>query len=92
VKDLEEALRKWHLAVGPAVQGSPEVFSFESGPQIRLVKSDTPGIQRIIARTRSRSLAKQFLEQRQMLAHSDKGELAIEPSAIGGLSIVLVER
>lgn len=91
VKDIKEAVRKWQLAIGGAVQGHPEVFTFESGPQIRLVKADMPGIQRILVRIRSNGSAKQFLEKRQMLGSSYKGGLTIAPSAIGGLSIVLVE-
>jgi len=92
VRDLEEARKKWSALLAPLPQISDDAFVFDSGPQIRLVRAGSPGIQRIVLSVRSLDLAAKFLEQHGLLAKDDSGRIAISPAAIDGLVIQLVEK
>lgn len=91
VRFLEEARSKWSALLGPSPQISDDAFVFDSGPRIRLVHAESPGIQGIVLRVRSLDQAAKFLEERGLLAKDDAGHICISPAAIGGLSIRLVE-
>jgi len=91
VRDLEEARRKWSALLAPSPRISDDTFVFESGPRIRLVRAESPGIQGIILSVRSLDEAEKFLKERDLLARDDAGRITISPAAIDGLSIGLVE-
>jgi hypothetical protein len=67
VKDVREAQSRWRALLQPAPQLSDNAFVFSSGPQIRLVRAEFPGIQGIVLRVRSIGEAEKFLKQRQLL-------------------------
>jgi len=91
VQDLEEARRKWSALLAPSPQISDDTFVFDSGPRIRLVRAESPGIQGIILSVRSLDEAEKFLKERDLLARDDAGNICISPAAIDGLSVRLVE-
>jgi catechol 2,3-dioxygenase-like lactoylglutathione lyase family enzyme len=90
VQDIEEARGKWSALLAPSPRISEDTFVFESGPRIRLVRAESPGIQGIFLTVRSLAEAEKFLNKRQLLV-KDFGQIAISPQAIEGLSIWLVE-
>jgi len=92
VRDLEEARKKWSALLAPSPQISDDAFVFASGPRIRLVRAESPGIQGIVLKVRSLDQAAKFLEERGLLAKDDAGHIAISPLAIEGLAIRLVEK
>lgn len=90
VQDIEEARGKWSALLAPSPRISDNAFVFKSGPRIRLVRAESPGIQGIALSVRSLVEAEKFLKERQLLV-KDVGQIAISPKAIEGLSIRLVE-
>ena len=91
VRDLEDARKKWSALLAPSPQISDDAFVFDSGPRIRLVHAESPGIQGIVLKVRLLDQAEKFLKERQWLAKDDAGHIAISPAAIDGLSIRLVD-
>ncbi len=91
VRDLKEARSKWSTLLAPSPQISDDAFVFSTGPRIRLVHADSPGIQGIVLKVLSVDQAARFLEQRGLLAKDDSGGIAISPAAIGGLSIWIMD-
>jgi catechol 2,3-dioxygenase-like lactoylglutathione lyase family enzyme len=90
VQDIEEARGNWSALLAASPRISDDTFVFESGPRIRLVRAESPGIQGIVLTVRSLDDAEKFLKERQLLV-KDVGQIGISPQAIGGLSIRLVE-
>ncbi len=90
VRDLDHARSKWSALLEPSPRISDDAFVFDSGPRIRLVRAESPGIQRIILSVRSLDEAEKFLNERELLARDDAGHIAISPAAIDGLTIQLV--
>jgi hypothetical protein len=91
VQDLDEARRKWSVLVAPSPLTSDDAFVFDSGPRIRLVQAESPGIQGIVLKVRSLDRTAKFMEKCGLLAKDDSGGIAISPAAIGGLSIRLID-
>jgi catechol 2,3-dioxygenase-like lactoylglutathione lyase family enzyme len=91
VRDLEDARKKWSALLAPSPQISDDAFVFDSGPRIRLVRAESPGIQGIVLKVRSLDRAAKFLEERGLLAKDDAGHIAISPAAIDGLLIRLMD-
>lgn len=90
VVDLKEARSKWSALLQPSPQISDDAFVFDSGPQIHLVRAESPGIQGIVLSVRSIDEAEKFLKEHQLLAKDDAGHIVISPAAIEGLAIRLV--
>lgn len=90
VQDIEEARGKWSALLAPSPRISDDTFVFESGPRIRLVRAESPGIQSIVLTVRSLDDAERFLKERRLLV-KDVGHIGISPKAIGELWIRLVE-
>jgi hypothetical protein len=90
VQDLGEARSKWSALLAPSPQISDDAFVFDSGPRIRLVQAESPGIQGIVLKVRSLDQAAKFLEERGLLAKDEAGHIAISPRAIEGLTIRLL--
>lgn len=65
------------------------LFRFSKGPSIRLVNSDSEGIQKIILTVHSLAAARGFLKQKNMSGESTKNAVMINPEAIEGLRIEL---
>jgi catechol 2,3-dioxygenase-like lactoylglutathione lyase family enzyme len=91
VRDFDEARSKWSALLEPSPLISDDTFVFESGPRIRLVRAESPGIQGIVLSVRSLGDAERFLNERQLLAKDAAGHISISPAAIDGLSIRLVD-
>ncbi|MDZ7314470.1 MAG: amidohydrolase family protein [candidate division KSB1 bacterium] len=89
VQDFEEAKSKWSTLLAPLPHISDDAFIFEFGPRIRLVRSESPGIQGIILSVRSLDQAEKFLKERQLLV-KDVGQIAIAPERVEGLLIRFV--
>jgi hypothetical protein len=90
VQNLEETRSKWTVLLAPSPRISEDAFVFDTGPRIRLVRAESPGIQGIILEVRSLEQAAKFLEECQLLAKDDADRIAISPAAIDGLSIRLM--
>jgi len=92
VQDLEDARNKWTALLESSLQISDDAFVFSSGPRIRLVHAESPGIQGIVLSVRSLAEAEKFLKERRLLAKDTAGHIAISPAAIDGLRIRLVQK
>lgn len=90
LQDIEEARGKWSALLAPSPQISEDAFVFQTGPRIRLVRAESPGIQGIVLTVRSLDDAEKFLKERQLLV-KDVGHIGVSPKVIEGLSIRLVE-
>jgi hypothetical protein len=90
VQDLEDARNKWTALLESSPQISDDAFVFSTGPRIRLVHAESPGIQGIVLSVRSIGEAEKFLKERQLLAKDDAGHITISPAAIDGLAIRLM--
>jgi hypothetical protein len=90
VRSVSEASVAWGKLMSPPGPTTEPVFAFGTGPKVRLVKADVEGIQGIVVGIRSEAQARKFLTERNFLA-DDGGRLRIDPAAIGGLHISLVE-
>jgi len=80
------------ITFAPSPQIDDEVFVFNAGPRIRLVRADSPGIQGIVLSVRSLGEAEKFLKEHKLLARDDAGHFAISPAAIDGLTVRFAER
>jgi catechol 2,3-dioxygenase-like lactoylglutathione lyase family enzyme len=90
VQDIDEARGKWSALFAPSPRISEDTFVFESGPQIRLVRAESPGILGIVLTVRSLAAAETFLKERKLLV-KDVGQIAIAPGAVEGLSIRIID-
>lgn len=88
--DLEAARREWRKLLDSPNADSADVFTFGTGPRIRLVQSNTAKILRIVLSVRSIKDASAFLGGKGWLEMSG-AEVSIAKSAVKGLHIVLVE-
>ncbi len=88
--DLEAARREWRKLLDSPKAESADVFTFGTGPRIRLVQSDTAKILRIVLSVRSLKAAGWFLGGKGWL-EMNSAEVSIAKSATKGLHIVLVE-
>src|SRR4030042_3544670 len=91
VRDLNEARNKWSALLQPAPQISDEAFVFNTGPRIRLLHAESPGIQGITLKVRSVDRAAKSLKERRLLAKDAAAHIVISPAALEGLTIRLVD-
>ena len=66
-------------------------FSFRSGPDLRVTNSDTEGILKIVVKVYSLASAKEYLESKNILGESKKSSISIDPKAIDGLIVELID-
>ena len=90
VKSVRDASAAWRKLLDAPAAGTDPVFAFGPGPKVRLVTADADGIQSIVIGVKSAARAREFLADRKMLG-GDGGQLRINPAAVGGLNIILVE-
>ena len=90
VKSVRGASQPWRKLLDAPETGTDPVFAFGPGPKVRLLTADMEGIQSIVVGVKSAARARQFLAERRMLGGDEK-RLRINPAAIGGLNIILVE-
>ena len=90
VKSVTEASQAWRKLLDAPGTGTDPVFAFGPGPRVRLVTADAEGIRSIVVGVKSAARARQFLSERRMLG-GDERQLRINPAAVGGLNIILVE-
>lgn len=91
VASVKDASQVWDKLLDSPGRGACGLFAFGSGPAIRLVQAKTEGIQSMVVGVKSIARAKQFLAERRMLGQESNGQLWIDPAAVGGLAIALVE-
>ena len=87
--DLKAAKAKWKMLLDKPDDGSGNLYRYRIGPAIRLMKAPTDGFKRIVVQVRSLRNAKEFLAQRNLLKKSSDKTVGIDPSAVGGLDIIL---
>lgn len=87
--DLKAARAKWRMLMDRPDQQSSDLYRFSLGPDIRLFAAPTDGFKSIVLQVRSLQKAKEFLASRNLLKKSSDNTVAIDPSALGGLSISL---
>ena len=90
VTDVDAARAQWGKLVDAPPQAVGDVVALGAGPQIRLVPSAAPEIQRLVVQVRSLEQARAFLAERRWLGESTAERVTIAPAAIGGLRIELV--
>ena len=88
--DLEMARALWQRLLDPTPPATSNSWQIGNGPAIRLVPAVENGIQALIVRVAAIERAKAFLRDKQMLRAESDGQVAIDPSKIGGLDIRLV--
>lgn len=89
VTDLEAARRRWKMLVDRPGRQSGDLYRFSIGPAIRLFAAPADGFTGIVLQVRSLQKAKEFLADQNLLKKSKDKTVAIDPLAIGGLSITL---
>jgi hypothetical protein len=91
VPSLDVATRAWgHLTENNApVTGG--VIHFGAGPDIRLVASETPQIQRLEVVVKNLSKTKAFLLERHILSEDKPESVAIDPKSIDGLTLLFIQ-
>jgi catechol 2,3-dioxygenase-like lactoylglutathione lyase family enzyme len=91
VQDLADARKRWSALLEPSPRISDNAFVFYAGPRIRLVRTESPGIQGIVLKVRSIDQAEKYLKERRILTKDSAGHITISPAAIDGLSILLAD-
>lgn len=89
VVDLKAAREKWRMLLDRPDQESGDLYFFSQGPAIRLFAAPADAFKSIVLQVRSLREAKEFLARRNLLKKSRDKSVAIDPSAIGGLTITL---
>lgn len=82
-------LAAWKSLLGSQISSGG--WSLGTGPGIRVVPGPQDGIQKIVLRVRSLAGAEAFLRKKNILVPVSAGEISINPSAVQGLIIRLVE-
>jgi hypothetical protein len=88
--DLATARRLWQRLLDPTPSSTPDTWQVGSGPAIRLVSAKENRIRTLVIRVTSLDRAKAFLREKQLLGAESDGQVAIDPSKVGGLDIRLV--
>ena len=88
--DLETARRLWQTLLDPTPPATSNSWQIGNGPAIRLVPAAENRIETLVVRVAALERAKAFLRDQQMLGAESEGQMAIDPSKIGGLDIRLV--
>ena len=90
--DLETARSLWQRLLEPARSVTSNTWQVGNGPAIRLVSATEDRIQAMVIRVASLDRAKAFLREKQLLGAESAGQVAIDPSRVGGLDIRLVDQ
>ena len=69
-----------------------DLFSFNSGPSIRMVNSDTPKIEKIVILVHSLASTKKYLASYNLLGKSSKKSIYMNSDSINGLLIEFVDK
>ncbi len=68
------------------------LFGFQEGPSLRLQGSKTEGIEKIVVKVRSLAEAETYLTSLNLLGKSSAKSIIIDPQALDGLVVELVEK
>jgi hypothetical protein len=90
--DVEIARRLWQRLLDPTPPATSNTWQIGSGPAVRLVPANENGVQTLLIRVASLERAKAFLRENQLLGGAAAGQVAIDPSKVGGLDLRLVDR
>lgn len=93
VKSVDLTKNKMKLATLPGVSNTmSNVFSFNSGPSIRLVSSKTSGIEKIVILVNSLRNTKNYLAAKKLLGNFSKNSIYMNSNEVEGLIIEFVEK
>ena len=88
--DLDAANRQYEKLLEPTTRVSG-AWRIGDGPAIRLIRAEENLVQRLVVGVASLDRARAFLEERELLGAASGTQLAIAPSKIHNVSIVLRE-
>lgn len=91
VRDLEQARDAWNRLLQPHPEISPGVWSIPDDLQLRLVPGPQEGLVGMIWQAHSLNRSAQFLHRRGLLGAEVNGAVIIDPKAVLGLDIRLVQ-
>jgi catechol 2,3-dioxygenase-like lactoylglutathione lyase family enzyme len=81
----------WATVFAPAPLSADGVLSFEAGPTVRISQGGEDQIERLVFRVASLQSSREFLVGAGMLGETSANEIKIDPTAVQGLDIRLVE-
>jgi hypothetical protein len=90
--DLQMARRLWQRLLDPARPATSNTWQVGNGPAVRIVPAAENRLQAMVIRVASLDQAKAFLREKQLLGSESAGQIAIDPSKLGGLDIRLVDK
>ena len=84
--------KKELLKIPGILNKKTDLISFSKGPALRLVRSTSGRIEKIIIRVYSLAVAKKYLQSHNLLGSSSANSIYINPQAIEGLTVELVDK
>jgi len=82
----------WKTVFAPATMSAAGELSFDSGPSILISGGDMDVITGLVLEVDSLQAAQDFLAQNGLLGEVSDGQVSINPDAVQGLNILLVEK
>lgn len=87
------SMHKNELAKLPGINlNKDNVYSFKDGPSIRLTNSSANGFEKIVIKVHSVDEAKKYLKSKNLIGKSSMNSVFIDPKALDGLTIELVDK
>jgi hypothetical protein len=90
--DLPMARRLWQRLLDPIRPARSNTWQIGNGPALHLVAAAEDRVETIVILVASLDRATAFLRDKQLLGIEAHGQVAIDPSKVGGLDIRLVDR
>jgi hypothetical protein len=90
--NINAAAARWHNLLRPTTENSATSWQVGDGPEIRLIAADHDALHHLVWQVESLADAAEVLEDLQMLGRVTDDEVAIDPAALYGLDIRLVEQ
>lgn len=82
----------WKTVFAPAAMSSSGELSFDSGPAVLIGDGSMDFIEGLVLEVESLQIAEEFLALNGLLGEVSDGEISLNPDAVQGLDIRLVER
>ncbi|MEP7255866.1 MAG: hypothetical protein ABI666_08805 [Ferruginibacter sp.] len=89
----DPASNKKELSKIPGIiNNQTDLYSFSRGPSIRLIRSAHSRFEKIVIHVNSLTAAKEYLQSHKLLGSSSANSIYINPQAIEGLTVELVNK